>query len=77
MNLEKLIGQVMISAVGKTFKIVDVENGDDIEDIIIKTNNKQTFNLYSAFTSNLIKFGNTNLNEEFLQLIKTNQSCKE
>ncbi len=53
MNLEKLIGQVMISTVGKTFKIVDVENGDGIEDIIIKTNNKKTYNLYSAFTSNL------------------------
>ena len=77
MNLENLIGQVMISAVGKALKIVDVEDGDNIEDIIIKTNNKQTYNLYAAFTTNLLKFDNKNLNQQFLELIKTKQSYKE
>lgn len=77
MNLENLIGQVMILAVGKTLKIVDVEDGDNLEDIIIKTNNKQTYNLYAAFTTNLLQFDNKNLNEEFLEFIKTNQSYKE
>ena len=77
MNLENLIGQVMVSAVGKTFKIVDVEDNDDIEDIIIRTNNKQIYNLYIAFTNNYLKFDNKNLNKEFKQFIKTNRSYKE
>ena len=77
MNLENLIGQVMISAVDKSFKIVDVEEGDNVEEIIIRANNKKVYNLYSAFTANLIKFNNKDLNKEFIHYIKVSQSYKE
>lgn len=77
MNLESLIGQAMVSAVGKTFKIVDVEDNDEIENIIIRTNTKQIFNLYIAFMNNFLKFDNKSLNKEFKQFIKTNRNYRE
>ncbi len=61
MKKEDFINQTLINKSGESLTIVSIE-GDDLEDLIIKTDNKKIYKLLMAYQNGFLHFENDDLN---------------
>lgn len=76
MKKEDFINQTLISKSGERLKIVSAE-GDNLEDLIIQTDNKKMYKLLTAYQSGFLRFEDNSINQLLQKHLQEKEEKKQ